>query len=83
MTNVFWDVDPCSLRDTRRFRDVYCLHHQDDDSLAAAASDAVAEMIRLGRDVAGNFEHGSCESGSALQFREKRTRRGNISSALL
>jgi hypothetical protein len=28
---VFWDVLPCSQVDSdRRFRDVYCLHHQGD-----------------------------------------------------
>jgi len=29
---VFWDAAPCSLVEVdRRFRDAYCLHHQDDD----------------------------------------------------
>jgi hypothetical protein len=27
---AFWNVEPCSLAEfDRRFRDAYCLHHQD------------------------------------------------------
>jgi hypothetical protein len=29
--SVFWDIVPCSLRVDRRFRGVYCLHHQGDE----------------------------------------------------
>jgi len=30
VTNVFWDVAPCSFVESdRRFRGTYCLHHQD------------------------------------------------------
>jgi hypothetical protein len=30
---VFWDVAPCSLTDIdRRFREVYCFYHQDDET---------------------------------------------------
>jgi hypothetical protein len=28
---AFWDVALCSLGVDRRFRGVYCLHHQDDE----------------------------------------------------
>jgi hypothetical protein len=31
---AFWDITPCSLVEVDlRFRDAYCIHHQDDDHL--------------------------------------------------
>jgi hypothetical protein len=38
---VFWDVAPCSHTKVDLFRDVYCLHHQGDESFITLMMEAV------------------------------------------
>jgi hypothetical protein len=48
---VFWYVAPCSLVEIyRRFRDAYCLHHQDDKlSGHDETSGLIALMMETGK----------------------------------
>jgi hypothetical protein len=51
---VFWDVAPCSLVGVdRRFRGVYCLHHQADDSVVRTAS--IRAMNHLPDDAGSTY----------------------------